>query len=1081
MKSVLLPFQCATRDIALTQLQAPAGARRFLIADEVGLGKTVVTREILRKLVEVQSSAGRPLNVFYIANNLNVAAQNRDSLAKAVHASAGDSREERNTRKADRLSLLATQGLRPLRKGLRLYSLTLDTSVPTLRGGNPLGKMEERATVVALLDRLWPRLAADEDAFDGSPKSWSATLKYQCKALADRPDAAVIARRFREALRKVLDVAPGRQVESVLRAWVKALPEGKKRWRPFMARMRTALALAALSRHEVRPDLVILDEFQKFPEILAVRPEGKVAAALQDRALRLLVDGLMGKDGRNPAVLLLSATPYKMHPAQQLRAGEGSDQLYDDFYRIVEFLNGSDGESEAKELKVDFRSFERLLFDSSEETPDRRTKILGMKQRIERRLRRIMARTERSDDPAYAQQTVHQPVEAVLKSDDLVIFDDFADRLRRVAKPKKRRSATRRKPSRIGMVVPLWTSVPYPMQTLGRGYVAWNDAQSVSSQNRLGRVGEIRQPKAAATRDATQALRHPKLRALVGKVASPVDLALPWMPPTLKWWRLGGVWKRFTSEEGRSTPPTKTLLFSRFRIAPAVIAGLVSLVVERTTAPRQYAYRHLPRSSRFRSGGDRSSPGVAAAFFPWPWLIKAVDPRKDSSADSNAILTEAAQSLRKWLKDRGVEVRRSTRKQRPTWKLVAAIAKWIVRTEEADLFARDGTIGQIVYSAVANALVSELESWRKEASAVEMKLSLAEVKAIAQFALGAPGIVLGRAVLRHWQGGLDVDNLGEVFEVSWSELRPYVGHRYFDHALAKSRRGPADDVTPLMNAIIAGNLEAVLDEQLALWSRVGSLVGGELLDELKTVLSLQTGRMTVHPRSSTRKNGTGSKGRSAFVIRSHAALPFVDGSDRSASKRPSRKATEGDVKGERLKRAFNSPFWPHMLTTTSMGQEGLDFHLWCKRIVHWDLPTNPVDLEQREGRVSRYAGLSVRDVLAVEKGAVALAVAAVRPFASPWLELFAIVDGEAVGKAAVGHPGLTPWWVLPTASLSRVVLEMPMSEQAVRLERILDDVLYYRLALGQPDVKHFVERARALGPGEARAYVIDLSPLRFRQ
>ena len=111
-----------------------------------------------------------------------------------------------------------------------------------------------------------------------------------------------------------------------------------------------------------------------------------------------------------------------------------------------------------------------------------------------------------------------------------------------------------------------------------------------------------------------------------------------------------------------------------------------------------------------------------------------------------------------------------------------------------------------------------------------------------------------------------------------------------------------------MNAIIAGNLEAVLDEQLALWSRIGGLAGKKLLEELKAVLSLQTGRMTVHSRASSARGGAA---RDTVSIRSHAALPFVDGSDRSASKRPGRKTTEGDVKGERLKRAIDSPFWPH--------------------------------------------------------------------------------------------------------------------------------------------------------------------------
>jgi hypothetical protein len=50
-----------------------------------------------------------------------------------------------------------------------------------------------------------------------------------------------------------------------------------------------------------------------------------------------------------------------------------------------------------------------------------------------------------------------------------------------------------------------------------------------------------------------------------------------------------------------------------------------------------------------------------------------------------------------------------------------------------------------------------------------------------------------------------------------------------------------------------------------------------------------------------------------------------------------------------LRDAFNSPFGPFILASTSIGQEGLDFHPYCHALVHWNLPTNPVDLEQREG------------------------------------------------------------------------------------------------------------------------------------
>jgi ERCC4-related helicase len=69
---------------------------------------------------------------------------------------------------------------------------------------------------------------------------------------------------------------------------------------------------------------------------------------------------------------------------------------------------------------------------------------------------------------------------------------------------------------------------------------------------------------------------------------------------------------------------------------------------------------------------------------------------------------------------------------------------------------------------------------------------------------------------------------------------------------------------------------------------------------------------------------------------------------------------QSTVTSAHLRRAFNSPFWPFVLTSTSVGQEGLDFHLYCHAVVHWNLPSNPVDLEQREGRVHRFKGHAVR-------------------------------------------------------------------------------------------------------------------------
>src|SRR5699024_86330 len=73
-----------------------------------------------------------------------------------------------------------------------------------------------------------------------------------------------------------------------------------------------------------------------------------------------------------------------------------------------------------------------------------------------------------------------------------------------------------------------------------------------------------------------------------------------------------------------------------------------------------------------------------------------------------------------------------------------------------------------------------------------------------------------------------------------------------------------------------------------------------------------------------------------------------------------------------VRESFNSPFWPFVLASTSVGQEGLDFHTYSHAVVHWNLPANPVDLEQREGRVHRYKGHAVRKNVADEYSEYAL-------------------------------------------------------------------------------------------------------------
>lgn len=197
-----------------------------------------------------------------------------------------------------------------------------------------------------------------------------------------------------------------------------------------------------------------------------------------------------------------------------------------------------------------------------------------------------------------------------------------------------------------------------------------------------------------------------------------------------------------------------------------------------------------------------------------------------------------------------------------------------------------------------------------------------------------------------------------------------------------------------------------------------------------------------------------------------AVMPFAGGEQRKAGKKKG-----GRFRSDTLRRAFNSPFWPHVLCTTSVGQEGLDFHQWCRRIVHWDLPSDPVDFEQREGRIARYASLAVRQSLARRHGDEALDRAGA---SSPFLALL-----EVSGEQPSGRTGLERWWLPEVGRPVSVSFDWRFSLRSKRKDEMLQELLYYRLALGQPDPEAFMEMLKRIGAGHGnpRDLAINLAAI----
>ena len=173
----------------------------------------------------------------------------------------------------------------------------------------------------------------------------------------------------------------------------------------------------------------------------------------------------------------------------------------------------------------------------------------------------------------------------------------------------------------------------------------------------------------------------------------------------------------------------------------------------------------------------------------------------------------------------------------------------------------------------------------------------------------------------------------------------------------------------------AGGLQAVLDEYAHLLKESLGIVAAPVADmaekisgELIAALTLRTASLRVDEVTAPRYAREVKLNSEPMHVR--FAMRFGD--DRYDEEVLAGFAgSSAGTRKERVRSAFNSPFWPFVLVSTSVGQEGLDFHHYCHAVTHWNLPSNPVDLEQREGRIHRYKGHAVRKNVAARHAAEA--------------------------------------------------------------------------------------------------------------
>ena len=1048
----LKPFQRRTVDHAFRRLFLDADSTsRFLVADEVGLGKTLVARGIIARAIDHLWEDVDRIDVVYICSNAAIA---RANLPKLRIGGAS----ERSFALATRLTMLATE-LAPRADGasfmdnkLNFVSFTPGTSFDM---GHSAGQRRERELLFHLLEPHVERRTALMNLLQG----WVGNRgRWRSGLDTPLPVEPRIRRDFDEALANRSDLQ--QTLNELLDGWFRRF---RSRWPDDARWARDGLIgelrrlLAGVCIHALEPDLVILDEFQRFKPLIETREDHRSPAAELAQSLF----ETEAHDGRPVPTVLLSATPYKLYTAD---AEIEQEDHYEDFLATTRFLFGGE-EARVETLTNRLARFGNVLKRAAAGDAASLETALAAKTDVENGLRAVMARTERvaASEDRDAMVAERRPDVALEPADVHQYF----------AADAMFRAVGGRDP------MPLWKSAPYLVHFM-RGYKV---------VDRLEETLELAPEKVSAVLRAhprsflsAQALHrwseldpaHPKMREMVRDHLDRGLWRLLWMPPTLPYWPLEGP---FQDKEGA----TKTLLFSAWNVVPDAVSAILSYEAERRMTGRRIrayadpARQQVPLLRLTQSAAKiRSRHRLLLLLLPCLPLANRAHPLEAPPEGDRRL----------WVRDRVENLLSASGLPDPEdgpvderWEWVAPLLldpelrtflqAW--RDGELPALEGDGPLPRPnpdLFGAYVDDLLDLTPDrlGRRPPGLVDL---------LTEVALGSPAILALRS-LDAPAALPDVDRraLAVTIADAFWKLFNQPAVIALMRQLAAGKKASRDDTAYwrlVLEYCCQGNLQAVLDEQ---WHQLWEQHAWAETADAAAIATECTGTLVkvVHPVRS-RIHGRFLEARDTdevkpeeIRIRTVFALRFGH----------LRAENDENISEDMVRAAFNSPFRPFVLTSTSIGQEGLDFHPWCHRLVHWNLPGNPVDLEQREGRVHRYKGHAVRRNVAASHGEAALA--AWRPGKDLWSLIFQHADLKA---REAQNDDLVPYWIAPgDCRVERHVPLLPYAREVEAFRRLKRQLAAYRVVFGQPRQEELVallDRAE-LSTGQLQGLTIDLAP-----
>lgn len=1006
---------------------------RILVADEVGLGKTIVAKGIIARLLKNRAQSHNtdetaPLRVIYICSNQALAHENQRKLS--LFKDETDRKQYLTEPQFNRLAELALHREPDNPNAvLELCTLTPGTSFSLTSGD---GNRRERIILLEAVTRIQELHPLESDLFSifyaNMGKEENFRRARQEFAEKERFHPPILAA-FHESLHRH---APPSDDHGSL-TWIEILqriaedredakedPRVPGRVIPHLRRL-----LAEVCASHLRGDLFILDEFQRFSSLI----HGEASSEEAMIASKVFQNDECDDPSQRPWVLLLSATPFKAMTTEE--ENEADESHIESLNRILSFLN--------EHAPARYQPARQALYQELLKAKNSSTGLQDIspcpRDEVEDVLKSLISRTERVQlDPSYDEvidtstfncgdHLAPQDIKAWQK------LDAFSRELGEHARSDPRHQ-----------LLQFYLSAAWPL-AFSTGYSIQDQIKRYGQKRSLSKYRDLFLPRKRINNFSIKIHKeapNPRLRKLAQYLLKDDEdregpEAMLWVPPSLPHYQLEGPFRTFHDF-------TKTLIFSAWAMVPRMMSALLSYESERRlgAGTRSQQYFRNPEADKSQTQLINLNDGAYAQWaliVPCQFLANYPLKRTEQSL-GNLIQKRTAcieRKLAPW-RDAPHRIGRNTDNR---WYLMALLflddtkdeaspaERWLNNLKSdtsLNLSASQGDrvrdIRNLYESGEENfgALPADLAEW------------------LAWLSVGSPAVCTART-LKMAESPITRTKLSTRSAKAFISLfNRETGSNIIQNRMSRDNNHQQPNRKPLEVAryCAQGGLQAMLDEYLHVLASSGA-TREDQIDTLSDVLQISHADVRAwNPKDNT-----------YCTFRCRYAVPL-------GSQSMSKESGTGRVIN--IREAFNSPFRPFVVTSTSVGQEGLDFHAYCREIVHWNLPSNPIDLEQREGRINRYQSLVVR-----------------KRMAESYADQLEANDGwPALVKHAESHnqerktTDLSPHWHSPEGAtrINRIVPLIPLSRDAQRFDTMQRILSLYRLTFGQPGQE---ELARYLG------------------